>query len=114
MYIPTKKKGELVAAKSSRFAKITKYNKGNQSVVQYHSLCRVATCGSTNEYKIQAVSSPDSSMSTVHKHSQAQNIIFQVFVQFQSLHTVITVCRDWNYMLVSKYSGYPFFCDIVC
>ena len=30
-------------------------------------------------YKIEAVNSPDSNVYAVHKHSQAQNIIFQVY-----------------------------------
>ena len=47
--------------------------------VRYHSLCRVATCGSAHQYKIQAVTFPDSSGYAIHKHSQAQNIIFQVY-----------------------------------
>ena len=38
-----------------------------------------STCGSAHQYKIQAVTSPDSSRYAVHKHLQAQNIIFQVY-----------------------------------
>ena len=44
-----------------------------QSVV--HSLCRVVY----PLIQIQAVSSPDSSRYSLHKHMQAHNIIFQVY-----------------------------------
>ena len=45
--------------------------------VRYYSLCKVGTCVSAHQYKIQAVTSPDSNRYAIHKHSQAQNIIFQ-------------------------------------
>ena len=43
-----------------------------------HSLCRVGTYCFTHYLKIQTVTSLDSCGYTLHKHLQAQNIIFQV------------------------------------
>ena len=47
-----------------------------------HSLCRVGTCGSAHQYKLQAVTSPDSSLYAVHKHSNHRTSYFKSTLTF--------------------------------
>ena len=53
----------------------------------------------------------EKSMKTIHYLS----VLTQLYSSFLNKPTKKkqrpngTVCRDWNYMLVSKHSGYPFF-----